>query len=176
MLFRSLYFSIVVQSQDLLSQAKSERLFKSGIDLMEHAEFGAARETFANFLLQAPQRDLKRGDAEYYKAFCSLNLYHADGEKLIENFISENGHHPKAATAYYDLGNFFYNEKNYVRASAYFAKTDFISLSPEQQNSGRFRGGYSLFNQKRIKEALDEFNFIKSQGGQIGRASCRERV
>ena len=166
-----LFFSIVAQSQDLLSQGKSERLFKSGIDLMEHAEYGAARETFSNFLLHAPQRDLKRGDAEYFKAFCSLNLYHADGEKLIENFISENVHHPKAATAYYDLGNFFYNEKNYVRASGYFAKTDFISLSPEQQNSGRFRWGYSLFNQKRLKEALDEFNFIKSQGGQYGPAS-----
>ncbi len=164
-------FSIVVHAQDLLSQKKSERLFKTGIDLVEHGEFGAARQTFTEFLFISPAQDLKRGDAEYYKAFCSLNLYHSDGEKLIEDFIALNINHPKAATAYYDLANFFYNEKNYVRASSYFGKTDFRALGAEQQNSGRFRWGYSLFNQKKLKDALDQFNFIKAQGGQYGPAS-----
>lgn len=170
-LFICLGFSTLALSQDLLSQSKSERLFKKGIDLMEHGEFGAARETFSNFLSITSQQDLKRGDAEYYRAFCSLNLYNADGEKLIENFIVQNTNHPKSATAYYDLANFFYNEKNYARASGYFGKADFIGLSAEQQNSGRFRWGYSLFSQKKLKEALDEFNFIKAQGGQYGPAS-----
>ena len=170
-LFVCLVFPIVVLSQDLLSQKKSERLFKSGIDFIEHGEFGAARETFSNFLSNSSQQDLKRGDAEYYLAFCALNLYHADGEKLIESFIAQNTNNPKSTTAYYDLANFFYNEKNYARASVYFGKADFLALSGEQQNSGRFRWGYSLFNLKKLKEALDEFNFIKAQGGQYGPAA-----
>ncbi len=153
-LFICFIFPIAVLSQDLLSQQKSERLFKHGIDLMEHGEFGAARQSFSDFLTSSLQADLKRGDAEYYQAFCSLNLYHTDGEKLIEDFITQNANHPKSATAYYDLANFFYNEKNYVRASSYFGKADFIALSAEQQNAGRFKWGYSLFNLKRLKEAL----------------------
>ncbi len=170
-LFICFVFPIAVLSQDLLSQQKSERLFKQGISLMDHSEFGAARQTFTEYLLISPQQDLKRGDAEYYQAFCSLNLYHADGEKLIEDFITSNANHPQSATAYFDLANFFYNEKNYVRASSYFGKADFIALGAEQQNAGRFKWGYSLFNLKRLKEALDEFNFIKAQGGQYGPAS-----
>src|SRR6478735_6101473 len=82
-LFISLVFPIAVLSQDVLSQQKSERLFKHGIELIEHSEYGAAREAFTNFLASAPRQDLKRAEAEYYQAFCSLNLYHADGEKLI---------------------------------------------------------------------------------------------
>ena len=170
-LFICLILPIVALSQDLLSQQKSERLFKSGLELMEHGEYGAAREAFSNFLSISPQQDLKRGDAEYYRAFCSLNLYHTDGEKLIDDFIAQNANHPASLTAYYDLANFFYSDKNYARASNYFAKTDFVALSAEQQNSGRFKWGYSLFNLKRLKEALDQFNFIKAQGGQYGPAS-----
>ena len=49
-LFICLIFPIVALSQDLLSQQKSERLFKSGLELMEHGEYGAAREAFSNFL------------------------------------------------------------------------------------------------------------------------------
>ncbi|MEK6783100.1 MAG: tetratricopeptide repeat protein [Bacteroidota bacterium] len=169
-LFISLVFPIVVHSQDLLSQKKAEQLFESGIDLMEHAEYGAAREAFSNYLSLAA-RDLKSREAEYYRAFCSLHLFHADGEKLMEDFITQNVNHPKATLAYYDLANFFYNERDYVKASDYFMKTDFAALSAEHQNSGRFRWGYSLFNQKKLKDALDEFNFIKTQGGQYGPAS-----
>lgn len=164
-------FPLIALSQDLISQGKSDRLFKSGIDLMEHGEYGAARSAFSDFLATYVTRDLKRGDAEYYQALCALNLYHPDGEKLIENFVQQNANHPRSVTAYYDLANFFYNEKNYIRATTYFGQVDFIALGTEQQNSGRFKWGYSLFNLKKLKEALDEFNFIKTQGGQYGPAS-----
>ena len=110
-LFVCVVFPIAVLSQDLLSQQKSEHLFKSGIDLIEHGNYGAAREAFTEFLSIPSQLGFKKGDAEYHLAFCALNLYHADGEKLIEDFIAQNPNHPKSATAYFDLANFFYAEK-----------------------------------------------------------------
>ena len=87
-LFVYLVFPIAVLSQDLLSQQKLERLFKDGIDLMEHNEYGAAREAFTEFLSIPSQVGFKKGDAEYYLSFCALNLFHGDGEKLIEDFIA----------------------------------------------------------------------------------------
>jgi len=44
-------------------------------------------------------------------------------------------------------------------------------MTSEQQNAGRFRFGYSLFNQRKLKEALDQFNYSKTGGGQYGPAS-----
>src|SRR5690606_39234619 len=68
-----------------------------------------------------------------------------------------------ASTAYFDLANFFYNEGNYTKASSYFRKVSFPALSSEQQLEGHFKWGYSYFSQKKLDEALEQFNFVKSQ-------------
>ncbi len=157
--------------QESLSQQKSERLFQTGLDLLSHHEYGASYKVFSDFIIANTFQDSRRADAEYYKAFCALNLYHGDGEKMLETYIATHPLYPKAISAYYDLAGFFYAEKNYAKASTYFSKVDFPSLGSEQQNTGRFRWGYSLFSQKNLKASLEQFNTIKAQGGQYGPAA-----
>src|SRR5688572_27433843 len=103
----------VVHAQDQLSQNKVEKLYQLGVELINHTNYGAARQVFTDFLAQASPIDSRRSEAEYYVAFSALNLGHKDGEKLIDNFIEHNPSSPKASTAYYDLATFFYNEGNY---------------------------------------------------------------
>lgn len=166
-----LIFTSPVFAQNINSQNNADRLFDTGLDLIAHGEYGAAKQSFTDFLSQSSSSNLKRAEASYYQAFCALNLYHGDGEKKIEDFVNENPKHPKAATAYFDLANFFYAEKNYGRASNYFQKVDFPTLSNDQHAEGRFHWGYSLFNLRKLDDALDQFNFIKALGGQYGPAS-----
>ncbi len=161
----------VSRGQETLSQQRPERVFQSGQDLLSHQQYGAAYEAFTDFLKLNQPSHYRYVDAQYYEAFCALNLYHADGEKRLEDFIAANPMYPKAITAYYDLANFFYAEKNYAKASAYFSKVDFPALSATQQNTGRFRWGYSLFSQRNLKGSLDQFNTIKAAGGQYGPAA-----
>ncbi len=161
----------ISNGQETLSQQKPERIFQSGQDLLAHQQYGAAYEAFTDFLKLNQPSHYRYADAQYYQAFCALNLYHADGEKRLEDFIAANPTYPKSITAYYDLANFFYTEKNYSKASAYFAKVDFPTLSTAQQNTGRFRWGYSLFSQRNLKASLDQFNAIKAAGGQYGPAA-----
>jgi len=158
-------------SQNLLSQQQTERLFNSGIELVSHNQYGAAREVFTEFLALSTSSDAKRAEAEYYKAFCALNLFHTDAEKQIDDFIKSNPTHPRAMAANYDLASFYYGEKNYKKASLFFSKVDFSGLSQEQQRVGRFRWGYSLFNQKFLKESLEQYNYIKNVGGEYGPAA-----
>jgi TolA-binding protein len=166
------FFSFAcTHAQELLTQQKEERLFKTGVDLMAKNQFGAARENFSEFLASAKPTNLKCADAEYYLASCALNLFHSDAEKLFSDFIAKHPSHPKSATANFDLGNFYYSEKNYKKASAFYNKVDFESLGAEQQNTGRFRAGYSAFSQKVFKESITHFNYIKTQGGQYGPAA-----
>ena len=154
-----------LHAQEQLSQNRVERLYQRGTDLINHANYGAAREVFTDFLANATPSDTRRGEAEYYVAFSALNLGHRDGEKLIDQFITRNPSSPKASTAYYDLANFFYNEGNYAKASSYFRRVSFPSLTNEQQTEGHFKWGYSFFNQKRLDDALEQFNFVKKQNG-----------
>jgi len=74
-------------------------------------------------------------------------------------------------TANYDLANFYYGEKNYKKAATFYNKIEFGALAQDQQRTAHFRWGYSLFNQRSLKEALDQFNYNKSLGGEYGPAS-----
>lgn len=150
-------------SQDQLSRTQSERLFKKGTELIDHANYGAAREVFAEFLNLAERSDARRAEAEYFIAYSALNLGHSDGEKRIEDFVGNNPSHPRSATAYYDLANFFYVEKSYSKAISYYKKVNFQALGLDQQLQGRFKFGYSYFNLKKLPEALEQFNFVKIQ-------------
>lgn len=161
----------VSTAQEMYSQQKIERLYKTGIELIERRQFGAAKKTFQQFLTLQKSIDNRTTEAEYYTAFCALNLYQQDGEKLVSNFIESHSESPRAASIYFDLGIFFYAEKNYGKAIDYFSKVEFSSLTGTQVNEGRFKWGYSLFNNKKLKESLDQFNFIKIEGGQFGPAS-----
>ncbi len=170
-IFLSLSTAVNVFAQNQLSQTKAERLYAKGIELVQHGNFGAAREIFSEFLASAPSHDSRRGEAQYYIAFSALNLGNEDGEKLIDNFIAHNPSSPRASTAYYDLALFFYNEKNYTKASRYFSKVDFPALTNEQESQGHFAYGYSLFNQKKLDEALNQFNFVKKQNNSFAPAA-----
>jgi len=149
-------------AQDVLMQQKSARLFKTGEELMTQNQFAAARENFTEFLSVSTQPSTQRQNAEYYRAICSLNLYHTDAEKQLQDFIANNPSSPKASVAYAELANFFYTEKNYKKVATYFAKSDFSSLTSSEQGEAHFRWGYSLFSQKILQDALDQFNFIKT--------------
>ncbi|NJM24681.1 MAG: tetratricopeptide repeat protein [Bacteroidia bacterium] len=138
-------------------------MFSTGRQLIDHANYGAAREVFDQYLSTASGSDTRRPEAEYYRAFCALKLNHTDGEKLVSNFIDDNPSNPRAATAYFDIANFFYEENNYAKAIKYYKKVTFPALTSDQQSQAHFNLGYSLFTQKQLSEALEQFNFVKKQ-------------
>ncbi|MCK6617981.1 MAG: tetratricopeptide repeat protein [Cyclobacteriaceae bacterium] len=152
-----------VVAQDQLSRGRPEILFNKGLELINHSNYGAAREVFTELLGLTPHTDSRRPEVEYQVALCALHLGHSDAEKLIEDFIGSYPSNPRAVTANYELANFFYTGKNFSKASLYFAKVEFSALSRDQQAEGRFRWGYSLFTLKKLDEALAQFNLVKVQ-------------
>jgi len=120
-----LFFYLLVHTlsaQDQLSQNRVEKLYMQGTDLINHTNYGAARESFSEFLKLASPTDARRSEAEYYVAFCALNLGHKDGEKLIDDFIDNNPSSPKASTAFYDLANLYRSQGAYEDALKLYQK------------------------------------------------------
>ena len=161
----------LARGQDQLSQSKAERLYQKGTELVVHGNYGAARKVFSEYLAEAPPNDPRRGEAEYYVAFSALNLNHTDGEKLIDQYISHYPSSPKAATAYYDLALFFYDDNKFSKALQYFKKVDFPALTQRQQSEGHFKWGYTYFNLRQLDEALEQFNFVKNQSNAFSPAA-----
>ncbi len=162
-------FSILGQNQ--LSREQDELAFRKGVELVDHLNFSAARQVFADFLRLVDKTDIRKGEAEYYMGYCAVNLGHADGEKIMEQFIANNPTNPRSATAYYDLAGFFYTQRDFLKASQYYHKVDFSEIGPEEQIQGHFKWGYSFFNLKKLEDALLQFNTIKLQNNQYAAAA-----
>jgi TolA-binding protein len=154
-----------VEAQDQLSRNRSDELYRKGLELIQHRNYGAARKVMEDFLAIAELTDIRRTEATYQLAFCALQLGHADAEKRMQDFIDRYPAHPRAQLAFFELGNFFYQEKNYKKAILYYSKTALDALTRDEQAELRFRWGYSLFAEKKLSEALVQFNYVKVQSG-----------
>lgn len=148
----------------------SEAHYRRALRMMDRSNYTASRQEFERYL-SAPGEKVNQLDAEYYRAFCALNLYHEDGEKLIEEFISGNETHPKAVMAYFELGDHYFKQKNYTKAVRYFSKVDLSLIPAEERQETRYKLGYAYFSQRKFDEALERFNVLKRQSSPYSSAS-----
>ncbi len=156
-----LWFSTSVFGQHPAIHGTDEMLYEKGLALLHKEQWGAARHTFENYLVEAPGKDIKSTEAEYYVAICALNLYNDDAESLTENFIRQHESHPKALLAYYELGRFYYNDKKYNKAATFFEKVNTSQLTQLQREEVDFDLGYTYFSNKQFDKALERFNKLK---------------
>lgn len=154
-----------VLAQEHISSTSSVQLYKEGMELMQQSNYGAARQVFERYIPIA-EHTIHQQNAEYYVAFSALSLYHKDGESLLTTFIKNHPNHPKSAIAYYELGDFYYRQKKYKKATTYFEKADFKVLDQTERHAAYFKRGYAYFTQKKFDDAIKNFNEIKTQEGQ----------
>ena len=80
---------------------------------------------------------------------------------MFEQFVQDHAEHPKAVLAYYQLGNFYFKEKEYKRAINYFDRVNTLRLTTEQQLETKFKLGYSYFSTKNFSKSLEYFDPIR---------------
>ena len=153
-------FSIAAWAQNSLVNTNEDQLFRRGLELYAKSNYAAARQAFEGYLIHGTD-EVKKADARYYQAFCALSLYNRDGEKLVEEFIADNPDHPKSAQAYFELGDFYFGQKDYKKAAIYLEKADLTKLTEEQVTETRFKLGYAYFTQKNFDKADSYFTVLK---------------
>ncbi len=149
---------------------REDREFRDGLELLHKEKYGAARQAFENYLQDNPQ-GINKEEALYYRAYSALNLYHIDAEELFEDFVHRYDQHPKAALAYYELGNFYFKDKNYQKSIEYLEQVPLARVNSEQQLETRFKLAYGYFGQKKFDQALEKFNQIKISPNKYSAAS-----
>jgi tetratricopeptide (TPR) repeat protein len=147
-------------SQSSLTFLDPDLSFRQGIELLNKGKYLAASQSFHEYMVEGKDA-LKMADAQYYRAFCAIQLRNDDGEFLIEQFIKEQPQHAKSTLAYFELANLKYSEKNYKLAIKYYEKCQMNSLSEAMQHEAKFKLGYAYFTQKRFDEAYELFNELK---------------
>lgn len=153
-------FTFKLSGQNTLIKTSDDEIFRTGMELLAHAKYSAAREFFQRYV-DLNKDDLKSVEAEYYVAYSAMNVFHADAEQLFENFIARHPYHSKAAFAYFELANFNFTNKKYDKAIEYYEKVDPTRLSQEQSLERSYRLGYSYFSKKDFEKAGILFNDVK---------------
>jgi len=160
--------------------AADERHFQEGLELFDRGQYGAALEAFRRYLAVEPVHAGQAGpaardrtaDAEYYYAVSGLYLSHPDAEGLILDFAEQHPAHPRSAAAYFELGKFYFDQKNYESAIRYLLKVAPDNLSNDQRAESDFKLGYSYFEQKKYEKARLLFDRNKQVQSQYKYASA----
>ena len=171
---------MAVQAQQTQVFAADERHFQEGLELFDRGQYGAAQEAFRAYLAIEPVHTSQAGptagdrtaDAEYYYAVSGLYLSHPDAEGLILAFAAQHPAHPRAASAYFELGKFYFDQKDYASATRYFQKVAPDNLSNDQRAESDFKLGYSYFEQKDYEKARLLFDRNKQVQSQYKYASA----
>lgn len=152
--------STCILAQNSLHKTDPTKQFKEGLELFQRKNYAACRSVMEDWVKSHPN-DALLPEARYFIAISAINLFHNDGEKLIEEFVRKNPKHPKASLAYLELANHYYRNRKYEEAAASFEKVDISALSEEGIMEMKFKEGYSWFNLKETEKALENFDHAK---------------
>jgi TolA-binding protein len=133
-----------------------------GLELFSNEKYGAAQEQFARVIAKYgdDHSEIAR-NAEYYNALCAVKLFNDDAEYLLYRFISRYPESPKINHAYFELGKFAYEKRNYSTALKWFEYVDKYELSEEDMAEYLFKKGYSHFQRDDYEQSRIAFYEIK---------------
>jgi TolA-binding protein len=136
--------------------------FDRGMEFFNKEKYQAAIKVFDSFLKDGDIESItQKYDAEYFSALASLKLFNPDGEYKMMIFISNHAESPRLTNAKLELGDYFYQNKNYKKAISYYGSVNRIELPGEKLPEYYFRFGYSQFMKGDPKKAMMLFSEIK---------------
>ncbi|MEM7552247.1 MAG: tetratricopeptide repeat protein [Bacteroidota bacterium] len=168
--FVFLTLSCYSYAQNAQSSDPDNYLFNNALELYQKGNYSAARKLFNDFI-EVSNQSVQKQDAQYYKAVAALKLFNNDGEFLLNDFIVNNPQHPKSSLAYFELGDFYYNTKDYKNASKYFAFVEESQLDREYLDDLHFKQGYSHFSRKEFSEAKRYFSIVQKGNNEYSGAA-----
>ncbi len=155
--------SHVVVAQHTQVFTSEESVFQEGLELFDRAKYGAAQEAFRKYIDLIGDK-AKTADAQYYYALSGLYLLHPDAEQLILNFADTYPAHPKTALANYELGLYYFENKDYKKSIDFLKQAPTHLLGVKQTKELEFKLGYSYFATKDFDNAKVYFDKNKTTG------------
>jgi len=135
-----------------------EASYKTGLDLIEKKQFGAAQEKFHALMLDLPAGEsVMRHEAQYFDALCDYKLDHPQAKEKFTEFIENYPDHSRTNLAWLNLGFINYNNRKYRPAIDAFEQVDPYLLAPEQLNEYLYKLGYSYLKKEDYENAKQVF-------------------
>jgi TolA-binding protein len=136
--------------------------YNRAMELFNKEKYPAAIRLFDSFIKDGDKTNVIRvADAEYYRSIAALKLFNPDAEYRMMMFIYTHPESPRINVARLELGNYFYQIKNFRKAAIYYETVNRQDLNSEKLAEYFFRFGYSLYIKGDQSKALLMFSEIK---------------
>jgi TolA-binding protein len=136
--------------------------FNRAMEFFNKEKYPAAIRLFDSYIKNKDKSDeLLLAEAEYYRAISALRLFNADAEYRMIMYISTHPESPRINEARLELGDYFYQVKNYRKASIYYETVNRQLLDGDKLPEYFFRNGYSSYIKGDKSQALLMFSEIK---------------
>lgn len=148
-------------AQNTILFSKPNSFYTTGMELYNKQKYNAAQKLFQEYISASPN-DVIAIECAYYSASCALELFNQDAEQLFTDFVAKYPEHPKAKLAFFDLGNFYFRQKDYKKAIEKYEKASVSQLDKDEALTYKFNLGYSYFHEKNFDKSGIIFNEIKN--------------
>jgi len=157
-----LIFWLPVFSQVPFTVSEIGSEFYRGMGMFNKEKYPAAIRLFDSFIRNGDKSNLILvADAEYYSSIAAIKLFNPDAEYRMMMFIYSHPESPRINDARLELGNYFYQNKNYRKAVIYYESVNRQELKSDKLAEYFFRLGYSLYIKGDQSRALLMFSEIK---------------
>ena len=157
-----LLFLLPVSSQVQFTAKEIGSEFYRGMELFNKEKYPAAIRLLDSFVRNDDNSNfLLVADAEYYSSVAALKLFNPDAEYRMMMFIYTHPESPRINDARLELGNYFYQNKNFRKAVDYYETVNRQELKSDKLTEYFFRFGYSLYIKGDQSKALLMFSEIK---------------
>lgn len=155
---------VALSAQETAVFNEANLAYKRGVDFFNQSLYGVAQKEFRSAMdllrpVNEPDWKAIKTDAELYHAKCAVRLGQPEAEKLVLDFLRENSPSPVASQAALEIGDYYFNRKEYEKALTYY------DLAPEGSGATRdeirFKTGYSYFVTKKFGLAKTAFMPLK---------------
>jgi len=148
------------------------RTYHTATDLMNKGKYVAASEQFR--LVETSRLEtttqpkfesdlsMVQENAQYYEAFCALQLGNDDAESLILKFSKDHPENPLTKLAYFEIGKYYFKQQKYTDALKWFDKVSAGELNGNENVEYKFRKGYAYFATNDYTKAQLLFSEVKN--------------
>ena len=141
-----------------------QRIYNRAIELFEHAQYGEAQKHFLLYMERSDARELSV-NAMYYAGVCAMELFNPDAVNYLLGVYSKFPEHAKAKPAIFQLGKYYYRNKDNKNAVKYLQYVTPQDLTPSDAEELSFIKGYCYFKLDQFDDSKLSFaNIVEKPG------------
>ena len=150
-----------LKSQETAYYKNAQQEIDMAKELFETGKYISSFREFEKIQSKLDAKSELYSEAEYYKSVASLKAGYSAGSKMLTSFTENYAESPYINKAWYNLGEYQFERKQYMVAARTFQNIDRKDIGKDELVKLKYMNGYSNLTEDNLDIALREFYDIK---------------